>query len=217
MQLDLDFTPMGLKNLPHQEAMRNLVRWYVSYGLPDVEPLYITARTIPSIWENYQTVWAEKHLTPTLTAYMETKRLIRMTQHHALTKVPLILVLPHLNPKVAARCQETFERPKRVWLRVFNSCSMGVVYTAKMDTPEYILYPDTISSDGSFGGLTHDQQEQYHGNLWLARVVNGTPEPDGRYKVYWIRVHPINGGHAGTALGLSYGIPEGHYNPMVRT
>lgn len=66
--------------------------------------------------------------------------------------------------------------------------------------------------------------EDKHGILWqnsidsltMVEVVNGTQEPDGTYKHYWLRVPP----HMLTpteAVAWTYGLRPEQYKPKIRT
>ena len=70
-------------------------------------------------------------------------------------------------------------------------------------------------------------QEDNCGILWsrplaarefitLVEVVNGTPEPDGSIKHYWLRVPPTVR-TAREAVAWTYGLTEKEYKPKIRT
>ena len=46
--------------------------------------------------------------------------------------------------------------------------------------------------------------------------INGTPEPDGARKHYFLQV-PANMRSAREAVAWTYGLPEQRYRPTVRT
>jgi hypothetical protein len=53
-------------------------------------------------------------------------------------------------------------------------------------------------------------------SLWFLEVRNGTREPDGTYKRYFLRVPP----HMRTpraAVAWTYGLNEQQYRPLIRT
>lgn len=52
--------------------------------------------------------------------------------------------------------------------------------------------------------------------LAMVEVVNGTPEPDGSIKHYWLRVPP-DVRTAKEAVAWTYGLTADQYNPVVRT
>lgn len=52
--------------------------------------------------------------------------------------------------------------------------------------------------------------------LMLVEVVNGTPEPDGSIKHYWLRVPPTVR-TAREAVAWTYGLSADQYKPKVRT
>jgi hypothetical protein len=47
-------------------------------------------------------------------------------------------------------------------------------------------------------------------------VINGTPEPDGTLKHYFLQV-PANMRSPREAVAWTYGLPEQRYRPSVRT
>ncbi|WP_114394830.1 DUF6745 domain-containing protein [Oleisolibacter albus] len=52
--------------------------------------------------------------------------------------------------------------------------------------------------------------------LVMVRVLNSTPEPDGSYKPYWLRVPPgTAGAHAGIAW--TFGLTPGRYAPQIES
>jgi hypothetical protein len=55
------------------------------------------------------------------------------------------------------------------------------------------------------------------GDIWsVVQVVNGTPEPDGSYKRYYLRVPPEMQS-AREAVAWTYGMRESEYQPRMRT
>jgi hypothetical protein len=47
-------------------------------------------------------------------------------------------------------------------------------------------------------------------------VINSTPEPDGRFKRYWLRVPPDTK-TAHEAVAWTFGVPAKDYSPTVET
>jgi len=227
VQEELDFTPMALRNLPPRQAFRHLLRWWISYGLPDVEPFYKNLNfghgekhaysPAPSFMSHAK--WIKKHLSSDTWDYIIGSQSIRyLNEYCALPSVPLVLILPHLHPRVRARCKEVFTRPSRVRFIINHYGARGMIYTAQMNKPEYLL-PQYMNGPGmqEIRGYDPVNLERFHGTMWLLRMVNGSPEPDGRYKTYWIRINPVSGGRTENALAISYGVPEGSYGPSIRT
>jgi hypothetical protein len=50
----------------------------------------------------------------------------------------------------------------------------------------------------------------------MAKVLNSTPEPDGEFKTYWLRVPP-NTKTARAGVAWSFGKTEAEYAPVVQT
>jgi hypothetical protein len=72
--------------------------------------------------------------------------------------------------------------------------------------------------------LDHDER---FGTLWrrdlpndepivMIEVINSTPEPDGRFKRYWLRVPPDTK-TAHEAVAWTFGVPAKDYAPAVET
>jgi len=89
---------------------------------------------------------------------------------------------------------------------------------------------EEIHGAGAFmrdaGGKSLDHDERY-GTLWrrdipddepivILEVINSTREPDGRFKHYWIRVHP-NCKTAHAASAWTFDIAPEKYAPAVET
>jgi hypothetical protein len=60
-------------------------------------------------------------------------------------------------------------------------------------------------------------RQRWRWEAWVAvEVVNGTPEPDGSFKRYFLQV-PATVRTPREAVAWTYGLAERHYRPMVRT
>lgn len=53
-------------------------------------------------------------------------------------------------------------------------------------------------------------------NLFMVEVVNGSPEPDGTFKHYWLRVPPTVTS-AKEAVAWTYRLRKDEYKPKIRT
>ena len=60
-------------------------------------------------------------------------------------------------------------------------------------------------------------RQRWRWDAWAAvEVVNGTPEPDGTYKHYFLQVPPTVRTPR-EAVAWTYGLSERHYRPSMRT
>jgi len=85
-----------------------------------------------------------------------------------------------------------------------------------------ILTPERFIAQGGAYRVSQDEagvlwRQRWRWEAWAAvEVVNGTPEPDGRHKRYFLQV-PANMRSAREAVAWTYGLPEQRYRPIVRT
>jgi hypothetical protein len=85
-----------------------------------------------------------------------------------------------------------------------------------------IMTPKRFVESGGAYRVAEDEtgvlwRQRWRWEAWAAvEVVNGTPEPDGTYKHYFLQVPPtVRTPREGVAW--SYGLSERHYRPIVRT
>ena len=67
-----------------------------------------------------------------------------------------------------------------------------------------------------FGTLWHRHMKNEFEPFAVVEVVNGTPEPDGSIKHYWLRVPPTVS-TAREAVAWTYGMTAEEYDPEIRT
>jgi len=85
-----------------------------------------------------------------------------------------------------------------------------------------ILTPERFIAGGGAYRVAEDEtgvlwRQRWRWEAWAAvEVVNGTPEPDGTSRRYFLQV-PANMRSAREAVAWTYGLPEQRYRPAVRT
>jgi hypothetical protein len=85
-----------------------------------------------------------------------------------------------------------------------------------------IFTPQRFIAEGGAYRVSHDEtgtlwRQRWRWEAWAAvEVVNGTPEPDGGYKRYYLQVPPTMRS-AREAVAWSYGLSEQRYRPLLRT
>ena len=95
---------------------------------------------------------------------------------------------------------------------------------------ERYRYGEDVSGSAAYvrdsGAKCLDHDERF-GTLWrrdlpndepivMIEVINSTPEPDGRFKRYWLRVPPDTR-TAHEAVAWTFGVPAKDYSPTVET
>ena len=95
---------------------------------------------------------------------------------------------------------------------------------------ERYRYGEDVSGSAAYvrdsGAKRLDHDERF-GTLWrrdlpndepivMIEVINSTPEPDGRFKRYWLRVPPDTK-TAHEAVAWTFGVPAKDYSPTVET
>ena len=85
-----------------------------------------------------------------------------------------------------------------------------------------IMTPQRFIAQGGAYRVAQDEtgilwRQRWRWEAWAAvEVINGTPEPDGSFKRYFLQVPPtVRTPREGVAW--TYGLNERHYRPMVRT
>jgi len=86
-------------------------------------------------------------------------------------------------------------------------------YDRMEETEQFQVVDHDKESDAKLLKFTSDHLEE---PLMLVRVINGTPEPDGTYKVYFLRVPPEMK-RAKEAVAWTFRYEEADYNPSVET
>ena len=85
-----------------------------------------------------------------------------------------------------------------------------------------ILTPQRFIEQGGAYRVAQDEtgilwRQRWRWEAWAAvEVVNGTPEPDGTYKHYFLQVPPTVRTPR-EAVAWTYGLSERHYRPSMRT
>jgi hypothetical protein len=85
-----------------------------------------------------------------------------------------------------------------------------------------ILTPQRFIAEGGAYRVSQDEagilwRQRWRWEAWAAvEVINGTPEPDGTYKHYFLQV-PATMRSPREAVAWTYGLPEHRYRPVVRT
>jgi hypothetical protein len=110
------------------------------------------------------------------------------------------------------------ERPELVTVRTIGTAQDPQVRRCMID----ILTPERFIATGGAYRVAEDEtgvlwRQRWRWEAWAAvEVVNGTPEPDGTNKHYFLQV-PANMRTAREAVAWTYGFPEHRYRPAVRT
>ena len=85
-----------------------------------------------------------------------------------------------------------------------------------------VLTPERFIAEGGAYRVSQDEtgtlwRQRWRWEAWAAvEVLNGSPEPDGTHKRYFLQV-PANMRTAREAVAWTYGLPEQRYRPTVRT
>ncbi len=110
------------------------------------------------------------------------------------------------------------ERPELVTVRAISAAQDPQIRRCMID----ILTPERFIAGGGAYRVAQDEtgilwRQRWRWEAWAAvEVVNGTPEPDGTRKRYFLQV-PANMRSAREAVAWTYGLPEQRYRPTVRT
>jgi hypothetical protein len=85
-----------------------------------------------------------------------------------------------------------------------------------------VFTPERFIAEGGAYKVSQDEagtlwRQRWRWEAWAAvEVLNGSPEPDGSRKRYYLQV-PANMRSAREAVAWTYGLPEQRYRPTVRT
>ena len=110
------------------------------------------------------------------------------------------------------------ERPEQVTVRAIASAHDPQIRRCMID----VLTPEKFIASGGAYRVSQDEagvlwRQRWRWEAWAAvEVVNGTPEPNGTHKHYFLQV-PANMRTAREAVAWSYGLPEQRYRPTLRT
>jgi hypothetical protein len=110
------------------------------------------------------------------------------------------------------------ERREFVTVRAIGAAQDPQVRRCMID----VLTPERFIAQGGAYRVCEDEagvlwRQRWRWEAWAAvEVVNGTPEPDGTCKHYFLQV-PANMRSAREAVAWTYGLPEQRYKPGVRT
>jgi hypothetical protein len=110
------------------------------------------------------------------------------------------------------------ERPEFVTVRTIAGAGDPQVRRCMID----ILTPQRFIETGGAYRVSQDEtgilwRQRWRWEAWAAvEVVNGTPEPDGSLKRYFLQV-PANVRSAREGVAWTYGLTEHRYRPVART
>jgi hypothetical protein len=110
------------------------------------------------------------------------------------------------------------ERRDLIGLRSINSAIDPQVRRCMID----IFTPARFIDEGGACRVSRDEtgilwRQRWRWEAWAAvEVTNGSPEPDGTYKHYFLQV-PATVRTAREGVAWTYGLPEQRYRPTVRT
>lgn len=109
------------------------------------------------------------------------------------------------------------EHPDRITPKAIDSepnVEIRRIMIDRMGVAKYLADAPVIHSD-DFGTLYRKEQANDEAILML-KVINSTPEPDGEYKDYFLRVPP-DMKTARQAVAWTFGKKEHEYDPCVET
>ncbi len=110
------------------------------------------------------------------------------------------------------------DQPERLGVRAISAASDPQVRRCMIE----VLTPERFIAEGGAHPVSRDEvgtlwRQRWRWEAWAAvEVVNGSPEPDGTHKRYFLQV-PANMRTAREAVAWTYGLPEQRYRPTVRT
>jgi hypothetical protein len=110
------------------------------------------------------------------------------------------------------------EQPDSIGVRTIEAANDPQIRRCMID----IMTPKRFVEQGGAYCVAKDEtgtlwRQRWRWEAWAAvEVVNGTPEPDGSYKRYYLQV-PATVRTPREAVAWTYGLSERHYRPAVRT
>lgn len=215
---------------------REYLRSFCSWGVPGIEPRYPCKEHPSMISRTNEQIARYRQALPQMTPSDWAARNNTLLPHDigpsAPYKVPMKYVLPHLHPAIRERCRRVFNKPSKIILTHFLQPGIdipgtqgiyGNVYTVPMDHPEWSWKKNATKDWVKLLTLTsqigiNETSNSIYSKFWLLRLVNGTPEPDGFYRVYWKRIPPFTGGHTGHPIAWLHDMySQRTYAPKMRT
>jgi hypothetical protein len=110
------------------------------------------------------------------------------------------------------------ERPELLSVRMISSAHDPQIRRCMIE----VLTPERFIAEGGAYRVSQDEtgtlwRQRWRWEAWAAvEVVNGSPEPNGTRKHYFLQV-PANMRTAREAVAWTYGLPEQRYRPSART
>jgi hypothetical protein len=110
------------------------------------------------------------------------------------------------------------DRPERINVRTIAANHDPQIRRCMID----ILTPQRFIAEGGAYRVSHDEtgvlwRQRWRWEAWAAvEVVNGTAEPDGTHKHYFLQIPPTVRS-AREAVAWTYGLTEQRYRPKLRT
>ena len=110
------------------------------------------------------------------------------------------------------------ERPELITVRSIAAALDPQVRRCMIE----VLTPERFIAQGGAQRIAQDEtgvlwRQRWRWEAWAAvEVINGTPEPDGKLKRYFLQV-PANMRSPREAVAWTYGLSESRYRPVVRT
>jgi hypothetical protein len=110
------------------------------------------------------------------------------------------------------------DHPELLGVRAISAASDPQIRRCMIE----VFTPERFIAEGGAYPVSHDEtgtlwRQRWRWEAWAAvEVVNGSPEPDGTRKRYFLQV-PANMRSAREAVAWTYGLPEQRYRPTVRT
>jgi hypothetical protein len=110
------------------------------------------------------------------------------------------------------------ERPELITVRTIAAALDPQIRRCMIE----ILTPERFIAQGGAHRVAQDEtgvlwRQRWRWEAWAAvEVINGTPEPDGTLKRYFLQV-PANMRSPREAVAWTYGLSESRYRPVVRT
>jgi hypothetical protein len=110
------------------------------------------------------------------------------------------------------------ERPELISVRAIAGATDPQIRRCMID----VFTPKRFIAEGGAYRVAHDEtgtlwRQRWRWEAWAAvEVCNGTPEPDGTYRHYFLQVPPTMR-TAREAVAWTYGLSEQRYRPSMRT
>jgi hypothetical protein len=114
---------------------------------------------------------------------------------------------------------DLIENPESITWRRINSEKNAEIRRVMMDIygeSRYLIDSDATEVDRSKYGTLYRLPIRGDESLVMVKVRNSTPEPDGTYKHYFLRVPPSIMS-AKAAVAWTFGLDENHYHPNLES